>query len=130
MALLPWPALPGEPPGTRRVHSVAYVEHVQMLACSFEGTSQVVGFDGSSGERRVQLGGHTGAPPLLRGLEVKYHTKRVKLRLSYRRPTLFFDFPAEQPHETRQAVCRSRGSCQRFQHRVVVEIVGVDRFEL
>jgi hypothetical protein len=61
-------APPGEPPGVRRVHNLAYIEPVQMLACAFEGLVEVAGFDGSSGARRVHLGGHSGAPPLLRWL--------------------------------------------------------------
>lgn len=61
-------SLPNEPPGTRRLHNLLYIECVQLIACAFEGTSQVIGFDGGNGEPRCQLGGHSGSPPLLRWL--------------------------------------------------------------
>ena len=47
--------LPGEPAGSRRVAHMVYVEPVQLLLCSFEGATSVVGYDGSSGEIKLHL---------------------------------------------------------------------------
>ena len=60
--------LPGEPAGSRRVAHMVYVEPVQLLLCSFEGATSVVGYDGSSGEIKLHLEGHSGSPPGLKWL--------------------------------------------------------------
>ena len=61
-------SLPAEPPGTRRVAHMVYIEQVQLLLTSLDGSPSVVGFDGASGARRVELAGHQHAPPRLRWL--------------------------------------------------------------
>ena len=61
-------ALPGEPPGTRRVAHLAYIELVQLLLLSLEGSAAVLAFDAGSGALRAELGGHLGAPPRLQWL--------------------------------------------------------------
>ena len=61
-------AMPGEPPGTRRVAHMLYIEPVQLVLCSFEGVSSVIGYDGGSGECKLHLEGHSGSSPMLKWL--------------------------------------------------------------
>ena len=59
-------SLPGEPPGLRRIAHMAYVELVQLVLISFDGSPAVLAFDAGSGSLRAELGGHIAAPPALR----------------------------------------------------------------
>lgn len=60
--------LPGEASGARQVAHMLYVDHVQLVLTSLEGSPCVVGCDGNDGTIRVQLGGHIDSPPALRWL--------------------------------------------------------------